>query len=144
MQIGGAATAAPSEAAPSAVGGTPLEPVELSYWTEQTADPGRAFVEAQIERFQALHPGVTITHRPLENEQFFTALRAGFTSGNPPDFFQHEANNTLFQFVVPGQVEDISDWYARPGAGDRFLPGTVDAVTYDGKQYGVPTSSMRR
>jgi raffinose/stachyose/melibiose transport system substrate-binding protein len=112
--------------------------IELNFWTEWSADPTRTIGETLIAKFNEEHPNIRVTHRPIENEQFFTVLRTGFTSGDPPDVFQHEANNNLLQFVVPGEVEDISDWYAANGS--RFQPGTDAAISYDGKQYGVPTT----
>jgi raffinose/stachyose/melibiose transport system substrate-binding protein len=123
---------APAEEAPSG------EVIELSFWTEWDNDPMKSVGEELVQQFNDTHPNIQVTHRPIENEQFFTALRTGFTSGQPPDVFQHEANNNLFQFVVPGEVEDISDWWAENG--DRFLPGTESAISYDGKYYGVPTT----
>jgi len=112
------------------------EVVELSFWSEWSAEPELTVIEALVAQFNETHPGIKVTHRPIENEQFFTALRTGFTSGNPPDVFQHEGHGNLTQFVVPGEVEDISDWWAENG--DRFQPGTEASIMYDGKYYGVP------
>ena len=112
------------------------EVVELSFWTEFPAEPEFPVVEDLIAEFNESHPGIKVVHRPIENEQFFTALRTGFTSGNPPDVFQHEGHGNLTQFVVPGEVEDISDWWAENG--DRFQAGTEASIMYDGKYYGVP------
>lgn len=110
--------------------------VELSLWTQWPGDPERSTLEAMIERFNEEHQGIRVVHRPIENEQFFTTLRTAFTSGNPPDLFQHEANNNLFQFVIPGEVADITDWFEEHQ--DRFIPGTEASVRYDGRYYGVP------
>ncbi|HEU4702934.1 MAG TPA: extracellular solute-binding protein [Conexibacter sp.] len=115
------------------------EPVTLTLWTEWSQEPYKPWSEEILKRFEAEHPNITIEHRAIENEQFFTVLRTGMSSGKPPDLIQTEANDNLFQFVRSDQIEDVSDWYrADPANADRFLPGTVEAVTYDGKQYGVP------
>jgi len=110
--------------------------VELSFWSEWSAEPEKTVFEDLIKQFNDSQTGVKVVHRPIENEQFFTALRTGFTGGNPPDVFQHEGHNNVTQFVKVGEVEDISDFWATNK--DRFLPGTEASIMQDGKYYGVP------
>ena len=129
---GAPAGEAPAEGAAPEAG----EVVELSFWTELAGPPESGGGRSIVAEFNEAHPGIKVTHRPIENEQFFTALRTGFTSGEPPDIFQHEGHGNLTQFVVPGEVEDISDWWAENG--DRFQAGTEASIMYDGKYYGVP------
>jgi raffinose/stachyose/melibiose transport system substrate-binding protein len=112
--------------------------VELDFWHGWAGDQYRPVAEGLIEQFNEEHPGIRINPRAIENEQFFTVLRTAFTSGNPPDIFTHEANNNLYQFVVPGEIEDISDWFAESGRVERFSPGTLGAVSYEGSYYGMP------
>ena len=126
-------TAAPAEAEETGYTG---EKVTLSFWTEFSAEPEKSVTDELVRQFNETHPNIKVEHRSIENEQFFTVLRTGFTSGEPPDVFQHEGHNNLYQFVIPGEVEDISDWWAEKG--DRFQPGTEASITYQGKQYGIP------
>jgi ABC-type glycerol-3-phosphate transport system substrate-binding protein len=112
------------------------EPVTLSFWSEWSADPERSVADALIEQFNAANPSIVVEHRPIENEQFFTVLRTGFTSGEPPDVFQHEGHNNLFQFSDLGEVEPIDDFWAENG--DRFLPGTDASIKKGDTYFGVP------
>src|SRR5215217_747270 len=114
------------------------EPVTLTFWSEWSADPERSVADALVEQFNAANPNITIEHRPIENEQFFTVLRTGFTSGEPPDVFQHEGHQNLFQFSDQGEIETIDDLYA--DLEERFIPGTAAAISKDGHYYGVPWS----
>lgn len=114
------------------------EPVSISFWSEYSADPARSAMEGAIAKFQEANPGITVNHRPIENEQFFTVLRTGFTGGEPPDIFQHEGHQNLFQFTDLGEVEAIDDLYA--DLEGRFIPGTSAAIAKDGHYYGVPWS----
>ncbi|MEM7131601.1 MAG: ABC transporter substrate-binding protein [Chloroflexota bacterium] len=123
-------------ATPGGDASTSGDAVELSFWTEWSGEPDLEVGNALVAQFNELHPNITVVHRPIENEQFFTALRTGFTSGEPPDIFQHEGHGNLTQFVVPGEVEDISDWWAENG--DRFQAGTEASIMHEGKHYGVP------
>ncbi len=112
------------------------EPVTLSFWSEWSADPERSVAEALIAQFNAANPNIVIEHRPIENEQFFTVLRTGFTSGEPPDIFQHEGHNNLFQFSDLGEIEAIDDFWKENG--DRFLPGTDASIKKGDNYFGVP------
>ncbi len=112
------------------------EPVTLSFWSEWSADPERSVISGLVEQFNAANPNIVIEHRPIENEQFFTALRTGFTSGEGPDIFQHEGHNNLFQFSDLGEVDPIDDFWAENG--DRFLPGTETSIEKGGTYFGVP------
>jgi raffinose/stachyose/melibiose transport system substrate-binding protein len=114
------------------------EPVALSFWTEYSTDPARSAMADAIARFQEANPGITVDHRPIENEQFFTVLRTGFTGGEPPDVFQHEGHQNLFQFSDLGEIEAIDDLYA--DLEERFIPGTAAAIAKDGHYFGVPWS----
>ena len=130
-----AATQAP---AATAVSQAPAagQPVELSFWSEWSAEPEKTIIESLIDKFNQSQSGVKVVHRPIENEQFFTALRTGFTGGNPPDVFQHEGHNNVTQFAKVGEVEDISDFWAQNK--DRFIAGTEASIMDAGKYYGVP------
>ncbi len=133
-------------AAIAATGGLPSfrrgvsaqENVTITFWSEYSTDPARSTMDAAIAAFQDANPGITVDHRPIENEQFFTVLRTGFTSGEPPDIFQHEGHQNLFQFSDLGEVEAIDEFYDT--IDDRFIPGTAAAIAKDGHYYGVPWS----
>jgi raffinose/stachyose/melibiose transport system substrate-binding protein len=112
--------------------------VTLTFWSEYSTDPARSTMDDAIKAFQDANPGITVDHRPIENEQFFTVLRTGFTSGEPPDIFQHEGHQNLFQFSDQGEIEAIDDLYA--DLEERFIPGTAAAISKDGHYYGVPWS----
>lgn len=130
-------TQAPPAGAPAAPAeSTEAEVVELSFWSEWSGEPSLTVATELIEQFNESHPNIKVVHRPIENEQFFTALRTGFTSGNPPDVFQHEGHNNLGQFVEVGEVADMSDWWAEHQ--DRFQAGTDASIKFGGKFYGVP------
>src|SRR5918997_4910630 len=111
----GSALAAGAQLSPGARSVNAQEPVTLSFWSEWSADPERSVADALVEQFNAANPNIIIEHRPIENEQFFTVLRTGFTSGEPPDIFQHEGHNNLFQFSDLGEVEPIDDFWAENG-----------------------------
>lgn len=114
-------------------------PVVLDYWSENDSGPVLATDTALVEEFNRTHSDIQIEFRGVSNESFFTVIRNAFTANNPPEIFQHEGNNNLFQFVREDQVLPITDWWGKPGNGDRFTPGAPAAsVTYNGEIYGIP------
>lgn len=121
---------------PSAAAGGP---VTLNYWSENDSGPPLENERKLVEGFNKAHPNIEVKFRAISNDSFFTVVRNAFTSDQPPEVFQHEGNNNLFQFVREGQVLAITDWFKEAGHGDRFTPGSpVASVTYDGEVYGVP------
>jgi raffinose/stachyose/melibiose transport system substrate-binding protein len=120
-------------------GGGGSGPVRLNYWTENDSGPPLENDRKLVADFNASHPKVQIVLRSISNASFFTVMRNAFTSNNPPEIFQHEGDNNLFQFVQENQVLPITDWWNKPGNKDRFAKGAPwDSVTYKGQVYGIP------
>jgi raffinose/stachyose/melibiose transport system substrate-binding protein len=113
--------------------------IVLNYWNENDSGPPLELDQKLVQEFNDANPDIQVKLRNISNASFFTVMRNAFTSGKPPEIFAHEGNNNLFQFVVEDQVAPITDWWNKPGNGDRFTQGApVSSVTYDGEVYGVP------
>jgi raffinose/stachyose/melibiose transport system substrate-binding protein len=110
--------------------------VELTYWNEFSDGARLEANKAVIEAFHVANPTYRIINRPIPNEDFFMALRTGFSSNDGPDIFQHENMETLWQFVRNDYVADISDWYKEHSA--RFASGSEKQGQYDGNTYAIP------
>jgi ABC-type glycerol-3-phosphate transport system substrate-binding protein len=110
---------------------------QITVWSEWTDEPRKSTMEAIIKKFNDTQSDYEVVHRGIANEEFFTALRAAFTANDPPDIFQHEGFNQEWQFIRGiNQVEEIGDFYNQYGS--RFVGGSLDAVMYEGKYYGIP------
>lgn len=115
--------------------------IELNYWTESDSGPPLANDQRLVKEFNAAHPNISVKLRSISNASFFTVMRNAFTSNNPPEIFAHEGDNNLFQFVKEDGVLPITDWWNKPGNGDRFTKGAPwQSVTYKGEIYGIPTA----
>lgn len=119
------------------------EPVELivwaEYWTMETAnsDPdGRGrYGRYIVEQFEAEHPGVTVR---LEFHGWDEALRQNLfnalLAGTAPDVVVGES---FFRpLILSGDLLPL-DALLKDIRGD-LLPGTYQAVAYDGHIYGLP------
>lgn len=128
----------PALAAPAQPASAAQPSGEVSLWTEFTAGGQKSGIEAMIEAFDAQGTGITIDHRPIGNEQFFTVIRTGLAGGEPPDLLQFEGYQQARDFAAAGQLTDLTAWwdehkdnFVLPEAGAR-------ACTYEGKVYCVP------
>lgn len=111
---------------------------EVTLWTEFTAGGSKAGIEELIAEWHSKDNGITIEHRPIGNEQFFTVIRTALAGGEPPDLLQYEGYQQTRDFAEAGQLMDLTDWwnanqdrFALQSAGER-------ACTYEGKIYCVP------
>ena len=102
-----------------------------------TSNPApRATMEAMIERFAALHPGLNIETTVIDREAYKTQIR-NFLTANAPDVATWYAANRMRPYVEAGLFEDVSDLWAEPEIAEN-LASTKGAMTIDGKQWGVP------
>lgn len=123
----------------AADGGAETSDVQLDYWTENDSGPPLENDQRLVEEFNSSHSGIYVKLRSISNASFFTVMRNAFTSDHPPEIFQHEGDNNLFQFVEEDGVLPITDWWNESGNGDRFTKGAPwQSVTYDGEIYGIP------
>jgi multiple sugar transport system substrate-binding protein len=106
-----------------------------------TAHPtNEEVVRRQAERFNAAHPdgpSITVQAMPMDTDQYFGQLRTQFQAGGGD--IDVIAGDVIWpaQFAEPGWIVDLSARFT-PEMQAEFLPGTVAAMVYDGKVWGVP------
>jgi multiple sugar transport system substrate-binding protein len=94
----------------------------------------------QTERFNAAHPdGPTVALRvmPEDTSQYFGQLRTQFQAGG--NDIAVIAGDVIWppQFAEPGWISDLSDRFTAERR-QEFLPGTVAAMVYEDRVWGVP------
>ena len=84
--------------------------------------------------------GVTVNIDFYENEQYKTKLTTLMASNAVPDIFFTWELSYLQPFVEGGKVADITSYLEEDADWkNSFSDGTLDLLSYDGKNYGVPT-----
>jgi trehalose/maltose transport system substrate-binding protein len=91
-----------------------------------------------IEKFNKQHEGeIKVTHRemPQDTGRYFDQLRTEFQAGGGD--IDVIGGDVIWpaQFAANGWIVDLSDRFTDT---DEFLPGPMEAMTYDGKVWGVP------
>lgn len=84
--------------------------------------------------------GVKVKIDFYENEQYKTKLTTLMASNAVPDVFFTWELSYLQPFVEGGKVTDITSYLEKDAEWkDSFADGTLELLSYDGKNYGIPT-----
>ena len=115
----------------------------VSWWVSPSEHP--AF-EVLLNAFKAANPKVNVIDGAIaggggSNVQI--ALAARLRAGDPPDVWQTFLGSSLRAWVDASRIADASAVYERTGLARTLPPTLLDAATYRGKQWGVPTGSHR-
>jgi len=109
--------------------------VDLKWWSHWAIEENKKFVLFEVKkRFEAKHPGNTVTITFYEKQNMFPTLRAAFTAGSGfPDVFYYEAD--VPEFIPAGWLADMSTgirwenfepsakaFWTRPGPGGKMAP----------------------
>lgn len=102
-------------------------------WASETEEA--AFREL-AKKFEAENEGTRIKLNVVPYEQMFSNIDAQLASGDAPDIFRVDYGN-LGVYSSQDQLLDLSSYFSQEEA-DAFVPAMWEAVSYDGKPYGVP------
>jgi multiple sugar transport system substrate-binding protein len=92
------------------------------------------YIEA-VREFERTHPGVRVDTDKGPIARMPDVVRAGISSGAPPDVVQGHAHSGAGQ----GLAQAVDDLWKQHGlTPDEYLPGAVADVTWGGRRYGVP------
>lgn len=91
-----------------------------------------------VREFERTHPGVRVDIDKGPIGRMADVVRAGISSGAPPDVVQGHAHTGAGQDLAD-PVDDL--WEEHGITPAEYLPGAVDDVTWAGKRYGLPLDS---
>lgn len=106
----------------------------------ERSNPKTRAVLAKVAADFEKETGVNVTVNNMDHEAHKTAIR-NYLVASPPDLCFWFSGNRMRSFVKRGLFEDISDLFAKEKYKE-VLGVAADAVTVDGKQYGLPTSAL--
>jgi multiple sugar transport system substrate-binding protein len=136
-----AAPVAPEAAAPAAdAGAAAAAPTgeSISFWMKKAlVDASNTAIEERVAAFEA-ETGIDVDLRILPYEDFRPQWSAAIESGNVPDvtFLGYQEVGQFFSQDVLMDVTDlVGEIQATHGPMNEAL---VEAVTFDGRMYGVP------
>jgi glucose/mannose transport system substrate-binding protein len=115
----------------------------VSWWTSGSE---RAALNVLFEDFRSANPGVNIINAAVvggggSNAQVVLATR--LQAGNPPDVWQTHPGASIRRYIDNGLVADVSSIYQQDNLTSAISREMLQAVSKDGKQYGVSTGAHR-
>ncbi len=120
------------------VAATAAPPVELVVWHSYRGGEAAAF-EKVVAEYNAAKAGagIRVTTLPVPYDAFADKITAAVPRGKGPDIFIY-AQDRLGGWVEAGKTIEPIDFYVDKTTLDRFLPSTVQAMTYHGTLYALP------
>ncbi|MFD1720072.1 ABC transporter substrate-binding protein [Amnibacterium endophyticum] len=103
-------------------------------FTTWASDSEKAAYEKLIKQFEAANDGVTVRANFVPYQQMFTNIDAQLSAGNAPDVFR-AGYGQIGGYAKQGALLDLSD--SLGSEKSRFIPAFWEAISYDGKPYGV-------
>jgi len=127
-----------SAALACAVAASAAPPVELVVWHSYRGGEAAAF-EKVVASYNAAKAasGVKVTTLPVPYDAFADKITAAVPRGKGPDLFIY-AQDRLGGWVEAGRTIESIDFYVDPATKARFIPTTMEAMTYHGTVYGLP------
>lgn len=144
-------TKAPEAAAPIAAGDPfadgcwefPKENVTIEIWWH-TYGPLDAYVKELIDRYQQLHPNVTINPTFAAQTDLNQKLTVAMASGTGPDILDQDIS-FFSAYYEKGQLApvdlDVFCGHSQKAIEDAYLPSVLPGVMFDGQIYGLPYQS---
>ncbi len=136
-----------------ALGGA-VQAAELTWWSHWAIEDNKKTVLFEAKRrFEAKHPGSTVTITFYEKKNMWPTLRAAFTAGSGfPDVFYYD--NDVPEFIATGWLADLSSgirweniepygkaFWTRPGSGGKVgtwaipVEAASDEIYYNKKMF---------
>jgi len=128
------------EATPGASGS---EVEVFTWWASGSEKLG---LDALVKVFDAQHPDVKFVNGAVAGGAGSAAkelLQTRLQQKNPPDTFQAHAGAELTDYILAGQLEDVSNLYDEFKLRDVFPADLVNRLVVDGKIYSIPSNIHR-
>jgi len=125
-------------AAAVAPGARAAADTEIVVWHAYRAAE-KAAIEKVAAAYGASHSGIKVTTLAVPYDAFADKISAAVPRGKGPDVFIY-AQDRLGGWIEAGNTVEPVDFFLDKPTRDRFIPTTMDAVTYRGTVYGLPVN----
>ena len=115
-----------------------LAATNLTFWSWRQED--RAFYEAEIKKFTAQNPDISVTFQTYQPENYQTILSTALAGGTGPDLIHVRAYGNLETIARPGYLLPLDTASVPELANFDEAALKAESLRSDGKVYAVPTS----
>jgi glucose/mannose transport system substrate-binding protein len=116
----------------------------LSWWVSPSEKPA---LQVLIDAYKKQNAGVDVTDASVAGgagSNVQVALASRLRAGDPPDLWQTFPGQSLSAWAGANDIVDVSDVFQSTKLGDQMPKALLDASTWHGKQWGVPTEAHRQ
>lgn len=113
--------------------------VKLTMWHQSVGetDPSAKILTDLVKQWNEEHPNIQIEEDGVTGEQYKTKIKTALAGGEAADIFYMWGGSFVQPYIEADNILPLDD-YLEQSTIDAMLPGTVDAVTVDGKIYSLP------
>ena len=116
------------------------EPVKIVFWSHFGGEDG-AYMDTMLQQFSEANPDIQVENLKVINEDYYTKLKAGITSGQGPDVCTGDADR-LVEFKLGGLVQDMTSYAEAVGVNwDNYNQSIIANCTVDDEHLAIPLSS---
>lgn len=127
----------PSEESTSGEKAVVEKPESISWWNHDGI-ASEDYIPEWDAAFEEL-VGVKLEHTRVANNEYNTLLETAFASGTEPNVFDLSTEQRLAHYASQGGVADLTDLVKESGLYDRIDPAIWEAISIDGRIYGIPS-----
>ena len=109
---------------------------EIVVWHAYRAEE-KAALEKVVAAYNQSHPAHKVTTLAVPYDAFADKISAAVPRGKGPDLFIY-AQDRLGGWIEAGNTVEPVDFYLDDATKARFIPSTMEAMTYRGSVYGLP------
>ncbi len=109
---------------------------DLVLWHAYRAEE-KAALEKLVAQYNAATKGPKVTTLAVPYDAFADKISAAVPRGKGPDVFIY-AQDRLGGWIEAGNTVEPIDFYLDDALRKRFIPATLEAMTYRGAVYGLP------
>ena len=109
---------------------------DLVVWHSYRAEE-KAAIEKVVAAYNSAHPDAHVTTLAVPFDAFADKISAAVPRGKGPDVFIY-AQDRLGGWIEAGNTVEPIDFFLDDATKNRFLPTTMQAMTYRGQVWGLP------
>jgi arabinogalactan oligomer / maltooligosaccharide transport system substrate-binding protein len=117
-------------------GSSSVASAELVVWHSYRAEE-KAAIEKVVAAYNAGNPAVKVTTLAVPFDAFADKISAAVPRGKGPDIFIY-AQDRLGGWIEAGNTVEPIDFFVEDETKARYLPTTMEAMTYRGQVWGLP------
>lgn len=125
---------------PKNSGGSPDDPVKITFWDENASPERTPLWEEVIKQFEEANPTIDVEYVGIPNKSAKSKYDAAIAANDTPDVGSVQTT-WLPEFAIREALLPIDEYFEGSELKDKLNSGAIEfnkKITQDGKLYGIP------